>query len=487
MILYWVSALLIVLPGISFSAEQEGLNVVLVMDSSGSMRRNDPQDLRKPASKMLISLLGAGDRASIVSFSDQGYPIVPLLPVKGEKNQQRLFAAVGKVSSRGSYTNIQKGVEAAMEVIDKSHTTAKSIIVLMSDGQMAPGSAELAREYTNKLFNETGPELIKRKIEVHSIAFTDESDRVLMERLSYMTGGKFNVAKQDKDLHKVFSDIFEQNKSPDMVPFKGGKFSVDKSVNEVTILGSKSGEHVALALQSPSGKQMTSAKHPAEVKWLASTLFDLITIPKPEAGEWILQSSDNDNKAYILTDLKLLVTPSTRTASAEQVIDVAAWLEESGKLMDKQPVLSTLKVSLSVQSIDGSWHEAPIQPETSEMQMQTGRYNARIALPGPGNYHIRVVASTPTFSREKTLVIDIPSPEVVAAVHPSAVKPAAPAVKKPAPAKHSTEKKTPQPEDDQLSLSMLLGIFLGFNLLLGVVVAVVILIKKRRRNKEAVA
>jgi Mg-chelatase subunit ChlD len=47
-----------------------GSDVVLLIDSSGSMKRTDPFNFRKNAAKLFISLLGTDDRVAVMSFGD---------------------------------------------------------------------------------------------------------------------------------------------------------------------------------------------------------------------------------------------------------------------------------------------------------------------------------------------------------------------------------------------------------------------------------
>jgi len=137
---------------------KQALDVVIVMDSSGSMKYSDPHDLRKPAAKLFISLLSTGDRASVVSFSDEGYPVAYLTPVKGKTNQERLFSSVDKISTKGVYTNLHGALEKALKVLNRNQqANRKKVIVLMSDGKMDVGSQEKAHRYTEKLMRELLP------------------------------------------------------------------------------------------------------------------------------------------------------------------------------------------------------------------------------------------------------------------------------------------------------------------------------------------
>ncbi|MDH5765097.1 MAG: VWA domain-containing protein, partial [Gammaproteobacteria bacterium] len=43
------------------------LDSVIAMDSSGSMKKTDPEELRKPAAKLFINLLNDDDQLSVIS------------------------------------------------------------------------------------------------------------------------------------------------------------------------------------------------------------------------------------------------------------------------------------------------------------------------------------------------------------------------------------------------------------------------------------
>jgi len=71
------------LSGYGYADETGGIDVILVMDSSGSMKKTDPMTLRIPAARLFLSLLGKHDRAGVVSFSDKGYPLMQLMKIDG--------------------------------------------------------------------------------------------------------------------------------------------------------------------------------------------------------------------------------------------------------------------------------------------------------------------------------------------------------------------------------------------------------------------
>ena len=405
-------------------AQAKALDVVLVMDSSGSMKKTDPNELRKPAAKLFVSLLGEGDRASIVSFSDQGYPVAFLTPVTGEANQKTLFNAVDKISNRGVITNLHDAVEAAYRVLEKSPKPEQQrVIILMSDGRMDLGDAAETQKQSQQLLLETLPMLKEQGVEVHTIAFTPQSDQALLKQIADATGGKFNIAKTDKELHAVYTTIFEDNKSPNMLPFEGEKFSIDSAIKEITIVGSKDAADVVLSLLTPDGRMLTADAKDPNTKWFVSQQFDLITISNPQPGAWKIKASSGQNKAYVITDLKQELTVQPDNPMINEGILIRTWLEDKGSIINKASVLQTLSVELDVDTPEGDHHTLTMDPELAEDGMPTnsGIYNSLIALPTHGKYDFTIIAKGSTFTREKVKLVHVlaPTPEPVASVEPT--------------------------------------------------------------------
>ncbi len=388
-----------------------GLDIVLVMDSSGSMKKNDPNDLRKPAAKLLLSLLGKDDRASIVSFSDQGYPVAYLTQTNSRLNNQLLFEAVEKVSNKGAYTNLAGAIEAATRVYEQGwQSERKHVVVLMSDGKMDLASAALDKQATAELVTTLLPVLKENKIQVHTIAFTDNSDMRLLQAIANLTDGHFNIARTDKDLHQVFASIFEQSKEPDILPIQRGRFSVDRNVREMTIIANKESFNTQVSLTLPGGRVLDSDATFDDIKWLVSDQFDLITIQNPEPGDWHMLPEGEANRAYIITDLKMVLQVFPEQPQRGDRLDLKVWLEEDGHLMDKQQVLALLRVDLVHTQPSGIAQRVALFSDRSENGELSGYFNTNLLLSDYGRYRIEVTASTGTFDRVKSKVIDLTPP-----------------------------------------------------------------------------
>jgi uncharacterized protein with von Willebrand factor type A (vWA) domain len=89
------------------------VDVALVIDSSGSMLDNDPQNLRIAAAKSFITNMKASDRAAVIDFDS----VIVRQNLTSEKTA--LSSALSKIDAAGG-TNIGAGVGSAYSVLTKS-------------------------------------------------------------------------------------------------------------------------------------------------------------------------------------------------------------------------------------------------------------------------------------------------------------------------------------------------------------------------------
>ncbi len=386
-----------------YAKANDGIDVVLVMDSSGSMKKTDPMSLRIPASKLFISLLNKNDRASVVSFSDTSYPIIQLTPVDSESNKEQLLKAADKIRSAGLFTNLYDALAAGQDILSKDEKKERpKIIVLMSDGMMDVGDTNKDRELVDKIRNEMATALEEKGIKVYAIAFTEQSDRLLLEKISKRTGGFYNLALSDNEFHLIFTSIFESLKSPDMLPMSENGFLIDGSIEEVTIVATKGSPQTQISLNSPDGRSYSNKEKSTGIGWVASDNFDMITIKTPVGGKWeILFSTGENNKAYIITNLKLQTNFDQLYSAFGDPLDIKIWLEKDGITIKEKEVLNKFDIYIELSGPDGK--ATKLKPFNKE----EGIFVRNIAPFTPGNYKMRIVAQGNTFEREKAYVFNI--------------------------------------------------------------------------------
>ncbi len=89
-------------------------DIRIIVDISGSMKKNDPKNLRLPAVEMLSKLLPDGSKAGIWTFGE----FVNMLVRHREVDANWKLEAIAKssgISSVGQYTNIGAALEKAAD------------------------------------------------------------------------------------------------------------------------------------------------------------------------------------------------------------------------------------------------------------------------------------------------------------------------------------------------------------------------------------
>jgi hypothetical protein len=184
------------LKGVSSAASRAPLDLVAVIDVSGSMERGGKLENAKKALRFITRKLTNHDRLSIVRFDHEAARVCPLRCAT-EAAHAELDALVGSLEPRGA-TNIQAGLETGLDVLrERRFSTGRAAnIMLMSDGGQNEGDA--------------------RKIEpgdvpVHTFGFSSGHDTTLMDEIAKKSlGGVYNFVDDESDRPTNLSETFSQ-------------------------------------------------------------------------------------------------------------------------------------------------------------------------------------------------------------------------------------------------------------------------------------
>ena len=466
------------LAGLSLNAaatdDKRPLDAVLIMDSSGSMKATDPKELRKPAAKLFITLLGKQDQLSVVSFSDNAYPITWLTTLDTPASKALALLATDKISSKGAYTNIHAAIARGIELLKDSDAKGREpIMVLMSDGKMDVGNTAQSAALRAKILDELMPLVKQYKIKIYSIAFTEQSDQALLQQIADASDGRYALAATDDTLHKAFTKIFEQSKEPNMLPLTENQFTVDASIRDITILATKKNVQSKIFLESPGKIRYNVQSKKESMQWFESASFDMITLNSPEIGNWKILFSDNDNKAYIVADIELRSRFSINAEQGPPNLDITTWLKKNEEAITEAELLKSMDVTLTVEHPDGTIEKLSFPAANNE-----GMYIIQFKPSQNGIYAATVTVSSKTFQRQQIFSFRSNLP-----VHAPIAEPTTPeAPDQTTPEKAIIAPEPPHEESDTLYAAM---IFAGVNivlLLIGVNVYFFIRWKKKRNT-----
>lgn len=329
--------------------KQKPSDIRIIIDVSGSMKQTDPKNLRVPSTKMLINLIPKGDKAGVWMFAEEVEVLTPHAKVSQEwKNNGT--AGANSIHAKGLFTNIGKALESVIVGWDDTKDKdSKRSIILLTDGLVDvskdPAENKKAREH---IIQNIIPKLQAKNIKVFTIALSDHTDEVLLKKLAMDTDGFFRKAKEAQDLQRSFFKLFESAIKQDDLPIENGEFKVDKQVKELTIMVFHKKDAPPVSLKDPKDYIIHATKLPPNVRWHSEASYDLITVIAPTPGRWrLIDADDPDNRVFVLSDLKLSVSPLPQNVFLFEQIPYESALTNAGKIINKQNFLKAHPFSIS--------------------------------------------------------------------------------------------------------------------------------------------
>lgn len=191
-------------------------DVVMLLDTSGSMKETDSENERFKATLNLLSNMHEDNRASIYKFDDKVEKILPMTEVSPsviEEVEEKLKL----YEKPGGNTNINESLKKAYEEIETTSNAGRgAMIILLSDGG---DNFNLDSE-----FKDTMEPIIKEEIPVYTIGMSNGNDFSMLKKISKETGGTYYNVKDVKDLKNVFYKIYNDRQQRLLIDKRNGIF-----------------------------------------------------------------------------------------------------------------------------------------------------------------------------------------------------------------------------------------------------------------------
>lgn len=383
----------------------ETLNDVRVLiDVSGSMKQNDPDNLRIPALELLVELLPAGTRAGIWTFGRYVNAQVPLGTVDpGWRQRARKGAKL--IHSRGLFTNIEDALERATADWIAPHATTRRSVILLTDGMVDVSKVDAESEASRqRIIEQTLPRLKRVGGRVHTIALSPRADHALMRSLAEVTGGGYERADESEKLQRLFLHMLERAAHPNALPLQENRFTVDDSIRELTLLVFLRDKAREVQIGRPDGVVFGEPDKPTGVEWRRAEGYNLVTIREPMPGEWRVEAElDPDNRVMVVTDLRLHATELPESILPGRRLQVGAHLTQQGKQIRDKRFLDVVKIEVVNRTESGesrSW-ELVDDGSGADQQGGDGLFSAALGdLTREGRHQLVIRASGGTFTRE---------------------------------------------------------------------------------------
>ncbi|MCL5071140.1 MAG: VWA domain-containing protein [Actinobacteria bacterium] len=326
----------------------EKYDYVLIIDESGSMRTNDPSNMRVDAARLFIYLnemLSKGNRVLIAGFGEKTNIYLPLTEITG--NEDAINAAIEMIQSNQNYTDMKGALADIKKILGQRIVKQKTAVIFLTDGALTindippeatedqkvkdgkekPGRTKTGGDSQNEnpgsITGQQGEDsqgnngtdkigstgkgenqyLAKYKKElldlcysykrdnivIYPVAFTKEAETGLLEQMASITSGAFWRAEKASDIRNIFLEILKNITSRFLRIEEQKDNSAISGEFEIT---KDVKELVLIATASnfePNPKINVispSSEKPVFDKVVEQKGFKIVQVSSPEEGKW---------------------------------------------------------------------------------------------------------------------------------------------------------------------------------------------------------
>lgn len=174
-------------------------DVLLVIDNSRSMLKNDPDGLRYAACENFINLSSLSDKIDhigAIKFSGSAKINLPWTRTN-QLEGQNVKELLSK-DRTGNFTNINEALEVAATMFEDSFATEK-VLVLLTDGRNEPDR-----------YRDTHKLLVEQGVRVYTVGLSKGADSESLQTIATATGGEYFEAVDDKKLMQIYNRIAQE-------------------------------------------------------------------------------------------------------------------------------------------------------------------------------------------------------------------------------------------------------------------------------------
>ncbi|WP_234124435.1 vWA domain-containing protein [Clostridium hydrogenum] len=392
------------------SVSHSNLDTVFLLDSSGSMKESDPEEIRIEAIKMFLDMSeDSGNKFGLVAYSDNIVREHSLDAVNSKADKENIKNMINGIQL-GQKTDTGMGLKEAVSLMDNGHESGhRPVIILLSDGKNDPARSEADSEKDLNSAIETAK---SKGYKVYTIGLNYDGtvDKALLANIAESTGGKSYITSTAADLPKILTDIYADNSKVKVQD--GGSITANGAFQDVKInipnsdvaeanISMLSSKPLEIKLEDNKGKEVALPSQAAYVS--TSKKYTLLKILKPEKGDWTLKvkgvNGDNIKVNFVYNyDLTVGTSISPTSIKKGDSINVSAYLMSNGQKVSDKSVYNGVNAKLIIKNLkDNSIKESNL---TKNANNYTGKYK----FDTQGNYEVSVKLDGNSFFRESNPV-----------------------------------------------------------------------------------
>lgn len=359
--------------------------LVLIIDKSGSMGRDNKLTYAKMAALTVTKTLSNKDRVAVIGFDSQPFVMVPLEPLS--ESRPYFDRLIDRLVARGT-TYLLPALKEAERMLAGSHASVKHVVIL-TDGETG-GTAAMYYDLVSTMHREGG-------VTISAIAIGRKANLPLLESISRYGGGAFYQTDSPSNLPKLFLQ--------DVKSHGGETTMVQKEFLPFTT-------HPNPVLKDLAGRRLPAIKGFVSTELKPRAVLDafvnrngkrepLIASWKYDAGKAIAVTTDASGRwsaAWVRNGIfgplwsKLFAWMTPTTSNAQEKFAVALGYRDGRihlRLTDysERPAPSAGLVRVTVTRPNGGHVQSALSQEVP------GELYGSVDAPHPGTYHIELKAA----------------------------------------------------------------------------------------------
>lgn len=233
--------------------KEKSLEIIFVIDSSGSMKVNDPSKISLEMVQAFLDTAQAKTvRAGYVAYNHSILSHSPPRAVDDIQEREKLKGEISSIEYSGD-TDLGLGVSYAYKLFSGEENTDK-IMVLISDGETdLPEGAGRTVDQSNRELSRCVSRCREDGIRVYTVAFGEyQGNRDILENIAKETKAGSYPVKSPEDFMEVFRDIYQDNLHCRVQQFADGRYA-GGSQSIRCVLDTHWQDEINILLLSPSG------------------------------------------------------------------------------------------------------------------------------------------------------------------------------------------------------------------------------------------
>lgn len=204
LVMVGVAAMLLqLLYGFSYQRSSSTDNIVMLLDTSDSMKVSDPSSQLFQAASDVVGKMDSDMQIAVITFNDRTEVLQPLVQLSDQSVKDTVIAKLQNHPGPSGGTQIGKALQTALEQLQTTgQLSPNSTVVLMSDG------------YSNVDLPKALEPYKQANMHIHTVGMSqiDADGTYLLKRISEETGGTYFNVDHAEELTGIFGQIYDMSR-----------------------------------------------------------------------------------------------------------------------------------------------------------------------------------------------------------------------------------------------------------------------------------